>query len=249
MQHWGRHFLSPRSAAEFAQALELDRNETVLEVGAGTGRLTRELAHRAGLVLAIEVDGPSAAHLVKAADTWPNVYVHQGDALAAALPVCPFRVVGNIPFAITTALLRRITAVPEAIRLDLITQLEPARKRASDRGSVLTVVWGITWRFELRRQIPARVFHPAPSVDAAWLVAERRSQALLRRAELPAFERFVRQGFRRASTPIALALRASASDLRAAAISPAARAVDLSVEEWVSLYQQMKPGTRARRRR
>jgi 23S rRNA (adenine-N6)-dimethyltransferase len=234
----GRHFLPPWLAAELAQAFEIRGDELVVEVGAGTGRLTRELARVAGLVLAVELDPVLAARLVRAAIRWPNVYVRHDDALATALPTCPFRLVGNIPFGITTALLRRITAVPSATRLDLITQYEAARKRASERGSVMSVVWGPTWHFDLRRRLPARSFHPAPRVDAAWLVAERRVRPLLHTTHIPAFERFVRRGFRSAATPIARTLSIARGDLRAAHVNPGTRAIDLSVHEWVALYQR-----------
>ncbi|MGH2640860.1 MAG: rRNA adenine N(6)-methyltransferase family protein, partial [Actinomycetota bacterium] len=172
----GRHFLAPRSAAELVRAFEVGPADVVVEVGAGTGRLTRELARSARLVLAIEIDPALSSKLLRSARSWPNVFVHQGDALDTRIPGTSFRVVGNIPFDITTALLRRILQIEQVERLDLITQLETARKRAAARGSVLTVLWGTEWHFDVRRRIPARSFHPAPSVDAAWLVAERRPQ-------------------------------------------------------------------------
>jgi 23S rRNA (adenine-N6)-dimethyltransferase len=233
----GRHFLSPRLAAELARDFEVGRDELVVEVGAGTGRLTRELARRARLVLAIEMDPGSAAHVLRASSSWPNVYVHRGDALHVGLPATGFRVVGNIPFGITTALLRRFTQEPHATRLDLITQYEAARKRARGLGSVLTVVWGATWRFDLRRRLPARSFHPPPSVDAAWLVAERRSRPLLDPAELEAFERFVRIGFRHPDAPIRRATGLHRGDVRTAGIGDRERAVDLSVPRWIALYR------------
>lgn len=206
-------------------------------MGAGTGRLTRELARKARLVLAIEVDPGSAAHVLRASSSWPNVYVQQGDALRVGLPATPFRLVGNIPFGITTSLLRRLTKEPHATRLDLITQYEAARKRARGLGSVLTVVWGATWRFELRRRLPARSFHPPPSVDAAWLVAERRTQPLLDPAELEAFERFVRIGFRHPDTPIGRATGVVRGDVRTAGIEERERPIDLSVPRWIALYR------------
>jgi Ribosomal RNA adenine dimethylase len=80
-------------------------------------------------VLAIEIDPALSSTLLRSARSWPNVFVHQGDALDTQIPGTSFRVVGNIPFEITTALLRRITRLDQVERLDLITQLEPARKR------------------------------------------------------------------------------------------------------------------------
>jgi hypothetical protein len=77
----------------------------------------------------------------------------------------------------------------------------------------MSVVWGITWRLELRRRIPGRSFHPSPTVDTAWLMGERRSRPLIDPADLPSFERFVRDRFRHASLPIRRTLRAPRRDL------------------------------------
>jgi 23S rRNA (adenine-N6)-dimethyltransferase len=233
----GRHFLGPRFAADLVRAFEVGPADLVVEVGAGTGRLTRELARSARLVLAIEIDPALSSTLLRSARSWPNVFVHQGDALEAQIPATSFRVVGNIPFAITTALLRRITRLEQAERLDLITQLETAHKRATTRGSVLSVLWGAEWRFVVRRRIPARSFHPAPSVDAAWLVAERRSQPLIAPTERISFERLVRRGFAKAGAPIDRSLGLRRSAIRAADLNPDDRAIDLTLDDWITLFR------------
>jgi 23S rRNA (adenine-N6)-dimethyltransferase len=233
----GRHFLSPRSAAELVRAFDVGSADLVVEVGAGTGRLTRELARSARLVLAIEIDPALSSKLLRSARSWPNVFVHQGDALDTQIPGTSFRVVGNIPFDITTALLRRITQLDQVERLDLITQLETARKRAAARGSVLSVLWGTEWRFGVRRRIPARSFHPAPSVDAAWLVGERRSQPLIAPIERTSFERLVRRGFEKAGAPIDRSLGLRRSVIRAADLDPGDRAIDLTVGDWIALFR------------
>jgi 23S rRNA (adenine-N6)-dimethyltransferase len=188
-------------------------------------------------VLAIEIDPALSSTLLRSARSWPNVFVHQGDALEAQIPATSFRVVGNIPFAITTALLRRITRLEQAERLDLITQLESAHKRATTRGSVLSVLWGAEWRFVVRRRIPARSFHPAPSVDAAWLVAERRSQPLIAPTERISFERLVRRGFAKAGAPIDRSLGLRRSAIRAADLNPDDRAIDLTLDDWITLFR------------
>jgi 23S rRNA (adenine-N6)-dimethyltransferase len=236
----GRHFLSPRLASELVRGFGIGSADLVVEVGAGSGRLTRELARAGGLVLAIELDADLARDLVRSASTWPNVYVHQGDALRAALPRSPFRVVGNIPFGITTGLLRRVVDTPHAERLDLITQWEPARKRAIARGSVLSVVWATTWRFEVRRRIPRAFFHPSPSVDAAWLVGSRRDEPLIDPIERLRFERFVRRAFEAPGLSIVRALGLRPTISRKLDIGPRAKVIDLTVDEWVSLFRQLR---------
>ena len=209
----------------------------MVEIGAGTGRLTRELASVAGLVMAIEVDTRLAERLIRATASWPNVYVHGGDARYALLPVAPHRVVGNVPFSITTTVLRRIVDHPYTQRLDLVLQLEAARKRARPSGSALSILWHVGWHFEVREVIPSRAFHPRPGVDAAWLTGSRRRHPLIASKEMPSFEHLVRRGFARASLPIRRSLHLPSSTLHRAGVASDARAVDLDVEQWISILR------------
>lgn len=243
----GQHSLSPRVAAELVDRFEIHGDDLVVEIGAGSGRLTRALAGVAGIVLAIEVDDRLTARLIHVASAWPNVYVHEGDAVRAAFPTVPFRVVGNIPFAITTPLLRRIVDDPRARRLDVIVQYEAAAKRARPRGSVLSVLWHVGWGFELRERIPARAFHPSPAVDGAWLAGTRRPTPLIRSDEMPAFEQLVRRGFAGSGSSIGRSLGLPAAVFRRAGVPVEGRAVDLDVEDWVSLFRSS--GDRSLRQR
>jgi 23S rRNA (adenine-N6)-dimethyltransferase len=234
----GFHVISSRLATELVRDFEVRSDELVVEVGSGTGRLTRELARSGATVLAIELEPALAGRLLGSARSWPNVFVHSGDALNVALPDLPFRVVGNIPFGITTALLRRSVETPTARRIDLIVQLGSARKRASARGNVLAVVWGTTWRFDIARRIPARLFHPRPSVDAAWLRGVRRNEPLVSPRESDDFERFVRAAFGRADAPLPFATGMSRRLLTEAGVHKRARVVDLSVQEWIRVFRR-----------
>jgi 23S rRNA (adenine-N6)-dimethyltransferase len=233
----GRHYLTPRVAAELVRDFEVRPDELVVEIGAGTGRLTRELARTGATVLAIELDEAPATHVLRAARAWKNVYVRQDDVLDVALPGTPFRAVGNIPFGITTDLLRTLIQGSAAERIDLIVQREVARKRAAGRGNVLAVLWAGAWQLEVRRTIDARSFHPTPGVDAAWLAGKRRAVPLVERDEAAAFERFVRAAFRRANAPVSQATGLSRPRLIAASVDPRSRIRDLPVEQWLAAFR------------
>ena len=237
----GGHFLGPRFATELVRAFDIGPAETVVEIGAGSGRLTRELVRVAGVVLALELDPVLARTLVGGRGSSPNLFVHRGDALDAVLPPTPFRVVGNVPFGISTALLRRFLHDDRSTRADLIVQLELARKHAAARGHLSSVIWAIEWDLTVRRRIPARCFHPAPSVEAAWLSAVRRTPPLLPRHERPAFERLVRRAFGRAGLPVRRSLDVAPIVLRRAGVDADARAVDLHVRQWVRLFLRTRP--------
>lgn len=242
----GRHSVSPRLAAELVRSFRLRSDETVVEIGAGSGRLTRELTRVANAVLAIELDPGDAQGLLRTEPHPPNLFVHRGDALGAVLPPTPFRLVGNIPFGISTGLLRRFLDDDRTTGAELIVQLEFARKVATARGHVLPLLWATAWELELRRRIPARCFHPAPSVDAAWLSVSRRDPPLIRPKDRAAFERFVRRGFRRADVPLHRSLVTRAEALRR--VGASVRALDLDVLAWVELFKALQETQQKRSR-
>ena len=191
----GQNFLaSARLAEGLVQQAGVRRSDVVVEIGAGRGVLTAALARRAGRVEAIELDRDWAARLERRFARDPRVRVVVGDALAAPLPAEPFRVVANVPFARTTAILHRLLDDPRRalVRADLVLQWEVARKRAGTPRSLLSAAWAPWWTFRLGSRIPRSAFRPVPAVDAATLVVERRGEPLLPPDAAPAFASFVR---------------------------------------------------------
>jgi len=193
-----RHFLRNRFlAAAIVACADVGASDLVVDIGAGTGRLTAELARIARHVVAIELDPQLAAGL---RDRWPNVTVVEGDALTVPLPDEPFRVVANIPFAHTTELLHRLLDDPRLPleRADLIVEWGVAVKRGLPApSSVNGILWGAFYELRVERKLPASAFDPPPACDAALLVATRRAQPLVPANELHAYRRFVADAFRR----------------------------------------------------
>jgi 23S rRNA (adenine-N6)-dimethyltransferase len=140
----GQHFLSGRLlASALVRAAAVAPFDLVVEIGAGTGALTEALASRARLVLAVEIDPNLASRLRRRFAGTDNVRVIERDALAFDWPAEPFRAFGNVPFAITTRLLRSILDTPWLRRADLVVQWEVALKRAFPKsGNLLGFSWG-----------------------------------------------------------------------------------------------------------
>jgi len=199
-----QHFLRTAAlAAELVTDTGIGGDDLVLDIGAGSGRLTGELAARARRVLAIELDPHWAAHL---RGRWPNVEVVEGDAAELALPDEPFRVVANLPFARTTEILRHLLDDPRTplVRADLVVEWEVARKRACPWPSTLNgVLWSAWYRFSLLRRLPASAFDPPPKVDAGILAVERRQVPLVAERAWRDYRRFVAVGFRRGLRAVA----------------------------------------------
>lgn len=140
--------------------------ELVLDLGAGHGALTEPLRAAGARVIAVELDRRALRVLRTRFDGDERVKVVDGDLLTVALPRRPYRVVANLPFATTTATLRRLLASRTLTRADLVVQ----------RGAAIGWSQRRLRRFDARigRRIPAHRFRPAPSVDAAVLVLTRR---------------------------------------------------------------------------
>jgi len=104
-----------------------------VEIGAGRGVLTSEIARLAVRVVAVERDPVLARRLARRFDDVANVRIVRADALRVAFPREPFRAFGNVPFGITNALLRRLLAERSMFRTDLIVQEQVAREMTARR--------------------------------------------------------------------------------------------------------------------
>jgi 23S rRNA (adenine-N6)-dimethyltransferase len=171
-------------------------NDVVVDLGAGSGRLTAELARSARRVIAVELDPFWASQL---RGRWPNVDVVEADAVLVSLPRKPFRVVANIPFDRTTDLLRRLLDDPSIPleRADLVVEWGVAMKRALPwPTTVNNVRWSAWYRLSVARRLSRTCFEPLPNVDAGVLVAERRASPLVPTSEAARYGAFVARGFR-----------------------------------------------------
>ena len=192
-----QHFLRTAGlAAELVRDSGVGADDLVVDLGAGRGRLTDELARTVRRVVAVELDGRLVADL---RGRWPNVDVVEGDAVDASLPSEPFRVVSNLPFSRTNDLLHRLLDDPSTplVRADLIVEWGVALKRALPwPSSVSSVLWGAFYESAVTRRLPRAAFDPPPTVDAGVLVCRRRTTPLIPIGRANDYRMFVARGFR-----------------------------------------------------
>lgn len=194
--HGGRHelgqnFLTHRPTLGRITALVRDTSGSILELGAGDGALTRSLADLGRPLAAIDIDEHRVRRL---RGRLPGVRVECADALR--YPLDADVVVGNIPFHLTTPILRRLLSTGGWRRAVLLTQWEVARKRAGVGGSTMMTAQSAPWfEFELQGRVPAWGFSPQPSVDGGLLSISRRGSPLVPVGERRAYEGFVRAMF------------------------------------------------------
>ena len=175
----GVHLLScPKVVDRLVRDARLGAGDLVIDFGAGPGTITAPLARTGSRVLAVERDGRFVRALRRRFADLPLVRVVHEDVRRVRLPRRDFAVVANIPFAVSTPLLRRLlTPVPGRLaRAEVVVEWGLARRLTSARPRDLEQAWWAA-RFDLRlvRRIPARCFTPAPAVDAAQLSVRRRS--------------------------------------------------------------------------
>ena len=250
----GQHFLiDQRTLRRIAQAAALSADDTVIEIGAGLGDLTAQLAERAGRVIAIELDEKLAEHLRRRFDG-TNVFVLEGDALAidpaealakaGATP--PYIVVGNLPYNVAQPLLRHFLETqtkPE--RLVVMVQAEVAESITARPGklSILGLSVQLYGEPELLFRVPASAFYPPPKVQSAVVRIDVARELRAQVADVAAFFELVRAGFgtRRKQLRNAIANGLGIDTMTAGAVLSRAgiqytlRAQELTLEQWAAL--------------
>jgi 23S rRNA (adenine-N6)-dimethyltransferase len=241
---------SPGAAEQFLRAVRIDPDGLCLEVGAGEGILTEQLAGMCRELVAYELDENLADRLTARLAGRSNVRVVIGDFLAARPPRTPFQVVGNAPFSITSAIVDWCLDASTLTSATLITQLEYARKRTGGYGrwSLLTVSTWPRVRWELRGTIARTQFRPVPRVDAGILHLDRRPEPLIPGHRMSAYQRAVRAGFSGVGGTLLASLRREfppdrlGQAFRAAGIDRGAVVAFVSPDQWVELFRFLDRG-------
>lgn len=238
----GQNFLTDRGVIRAVVELTAGTRGPVVEWAAGDGALTLPLGGLGRPLVAVEIDPRKAARLARRVG--PHVCVTEGDILRHAPPKDTSTIVSNIPFHITTPVLRHLLALPRWETAILITQWEVARKRAGVGGATqLTAQWWPWFDFALQRRIPSTAFTPRPSVDAGLLLIRRRPLPLVS-SDPQTYRDWVRRVFtgRGRGLPEILA-RAGGIPPRAVSVwrtehgvPPRTLPRDLTAEQWADLY-------------
>ncbi|NED97614.1 methyltransferase domain-containing protein [Phytoactinopolyspora alkaliphila] len=152
--------------------------DLVLEFGAGTGVLTAALARTGARVIAVERSAGFADRLHRRFDGSEAVRVVVADARTVPLPRRPFAVVANIPYSISTELLRRLLSRQTAVTsVDLLVEWGFAKRvSAPAPRDEETAWWQARYEITMAGKVSRRSFTPAPGVDSAHLVIRPRKR-------------------------------------------------------------------------
>ena len=253
---FGQNFLVDRAILQrIIEAAEIEPTDQVLEVGAGTGVLTRELAKHARRVVAVELERDMLALLAKTTGEFRNVELLERNLLyldpQEVFEQEPYKLVANLPYYITAPTFRHFLESGNAPRLLVVmVQYEVAQRIVAGPGDLSLL--GVSIQFygqpKIIAHVPARAFYPAPKVDSAILRVDLRKQVPLTPEQRDSFFRLVQAGFaeRRKQLHNSLThhlhqkneeVRAS---LTAANIDPSRRAETLSIEDWLRLWHAVR---------
>jgi len=250
----GQNFLTDPAVVRDVVRLASLGTGPLVEWAAGDGALTRPLSALGRPMEAVEVDARRVVQVRRSVG--PHVAITEGDILRHAPPAGHYDVVCNVPFHITTPVLRRLLSLPRWQTAILITQWEVARKRAGVGGATqLTAQWWPWFEFALQRRIPAASFTPRPSVDAGLLTITRRQQPLV--ADRCDYQRWVRKVFTGPGRGLPQILaraggippHTAATWCRQAGLTSRNLPKHLNAEQWAAAYQLLdRPGPTAGRR-
>lgn len=265
----GQNFLIDGAALmKIINAAGLTADDTVIEVGPGLGVLTWELVQRARAVIAVELDRRLAERLRAEFRAFPNLAIIQGDVLRlppesilaerdpdAASGARPYKVVANLPYAITSAALRHFLSDPlRPTLMVVLVQREVADRICARPGdlSVLAHAVQIYAKPEIVARIPASCFFPTPEVESTILRLQIRSQPAVAPDQPEALLRLIKAGFLHPrkqlgnALPGGMAAMGMKTDkqkvleaLAAAGIDPTRRAETVTLDEWGAVYRAL----------
>jgi 16S rRNA (adenine1518-N6/adenine1519-N6)-dimethyltransferase len=252
----GQNFLHDKNLASWiVHKLEIKPGEHILEIGSGLGALTEQIVLLGVSATLLEKDRALAKYL-RERYRMPGVEIIEGDALdydtRADFLRRPVKVVGNLPYYVSSAILFHVTSEPCPFeRMVLTVQKEMADRLSADPGTKdygnLTLVIQRRWRVAKLKTLPPSVFLPQPQVDSTVLLFTRRDPRELEETDAMKFCELVKAGFseRRKQVRKLLARFGHADKiefaLREAGLQPAVRAEDISLKQWIRIANILQP--------
>lgn len=244
----GQHFLHNRHYLEMAaDAADIKKGETVVEIGPGEGALTAVLLERGAKVIALEKDARLIG-LLREKFKDETFEVIEGDALLIDLPkeikkAAAFKVIGNIPYYITGALFKKfLSGAAQPSALVFLIQKEVGERIArSKKESILSLSIKAYGAPKYIKSVPAGAFVPPPKVDSAILLVSGISRANFKKAgHEERFFELLKAGFGQKRKLLASNLKSLLGEnciaiLRNAGIDAKARAEDVPLEAWLEL--------------
>lgn len=229
-----QHFLhSPRFVAELIGHSNIRKNDIVYDLGAGSGVIASILARRCRQVFAVENEPHALAKLRANVGHIKNITICNGDILKLKLPDSSYKVFSNIPFSLSSAVVKKLTeAVNPPASIYLIVQKQFGRKLVpgdnhftGQLGAEIAPLFAV----RIRRTLKKTDFTPPPNVDTVLLEIKLRDEPLVPLADMPRYREFVIRCFTRQAFFASL-------ERESAGVSAELRPSQLTPDQWLSLF-------------
>jgi 16S rRNA (adenine1518-N6/adenine1519-N6)-dimethyltransferase len=251
----GQNFLvDEKVLTKIVDAAELQSSDEVIEIGAGLGTLTQELASRAHKVTALEFDAKIFPKLTENLKAYGNVKLQNLDVRKFTPPKTSYKLVANIPYYLTSPILRQFfveSGNPPQIAV-LLVQKEVAKKICDPKKlSVLSLEVKLFAEPEIIEIVKPKSFLPPPKVDSAILKLRLKEKFAVEQNDLPDFFKIIHAGFSaprkkiRGSFAKGFAGKKEVADeiLKTAGIDLDLRPEDLGIGEWKRIFNNVKRRT------
>ena len=242
----GQNFLAdPNFVDRIVRIADVGPDDSVVEVGAGTGTLTKALAATGAKVVAYEIDR-GLVRLLEDVLAATEVDLRGEDVtrvdLSAALGAGPWTMVANLPYNVGTPLVLDVLRhVPEVARLVVMVQKEVADRFVAGPGSraygVPSIVASLYATTELVSTVPPSVFHPMPEIDSAVIVMSRISPPAAAERAIEIAGTVFQQRRKMLRRSLSAVVADPTAVLAAAGLDPTARPEDLAPESFVRLAE------------
>jgi 16S rRNA (adenine1518-N6/adenine1519-N6)-dimethyltransferase len=262
----GQSFLIDNNiTAKIVDSAGIEKGDTVVEIGAGPGMMTRRIADRAGKVVALEIDSKIVEVLRQELGDVPNIDIVETDVLeydfsssannVEGFPSRRIKVIGNIPYNISSQILFRLLEYRQVISsVTLMFQREVAERIMAPPGSreygILSVITMMYMLPSKVMTVPASCFYPKPRVESMVLTMDVRKSPLCEVCDYDIFRKVVRSAFAKRRKTLINSLKESAFirdlDIDLAPIlgdlglDPKRRGETLSVEEFARLSRAIE---------
>ena len=244
----GQNFLTDQNMARWiVSQLEISPDDTVVEIGPGTGALTEHVLGKAKRVILVEFDARLATALVERFKDRDDVEVHHADGAKFDRRLLfkhrPVKFLGNLPYSSGGAIMKNLLGRPHPFsRAVIMLQKEVIDRLGAGPGTkdygILSLRMQVNWHVQPTRIVPPEAFYPRPNIDSAVAVLTPREDAAAPTFDARLFDELIRRGFAQRRKQIRKQLPASPPWEDVAeklGFSPSARGEELDLEQWISL--------------
>jgi 16S rRNA (adenine1518-N6/adenine1519-N6)-dimethyltransferase len=251
-KRFGQHFLtSDEIIQQIVHAVSPQQGDTIVEIGPGQGAITTPLAQLATTLHAIEFDRDLVPRLIRRYADNNNVRIHEADALTFDFASLGdrLRIVGNLPYNISTPLLFHLLQFRDSIEdMHFMLQKEVVDRMAAQPGNKsygrLTIMLGCALEVVPLFDVPREAFSPAPKIVSSVVRMRPIPQPNFRIDDTAAFESLVKLAFSRRRKTLRNALQgmATVGDIDAVGLDPTIRPEQVGIANWVALANKISVG-------